>query len=677
MNLLVCFYMNFIVLATSFIFTYRIFEVKPFSDGLVSWFIFYFAQIIFTELILGSRGILYISNVIFLNSALLCLFWFVSRKRESSFAAGIKNKLEAIFSRKPILLTACIILGFGLAKITVNLFNPPFGWDDLNYHFTFPVEWLKHGNLNNPITVFDDPGPTYYPINGNLYFLWLIFPFKSVFLADLGQVPFFILGFLSVYSLSRKLNITQENSYLAAALFTFIPNYFKQTEIAYVDVMVSALFLACANFLFLLDKEFTWKNVLIFAVALGSMLGIKTVALPYSALLFLPFIYLSFRKIKKWPLFAICIFFVVIFGGFSYIRNLMDTGNPLYPLDFNLFGRAIFKGVMNMDTYRAHFKIEDYRLSKLLFHEGLGIQSVVFIFPALFLGLPVALIKKRKEISPGLFYFLVLPFLIYLVYRYVIPLANTRYLYCLFGLGMVIAFYVIEELKIPPRIINVLVALCFLGAIAEISKRGELICSIALTVLLFFLLPVLIRDARFLPLIFVSSLCFLLFAERYYAKYEYPRYITMVEYSGFWPDAAKAWEWLNKNTKGDNIAYAGRPVPFPLYGSNFKNNVYYISVNKTEPAKLHYFSGSRYEWGYDFLSLHKNLEAEGNYRWGADYSLWLGNILKRNTGYLFVYSLHQTEDIEFPIEDKWAKANPDRFSSVFANETVHIYEVIK
>lgn len=151
----------------------------------------------------------------------------------------------------------------------------------------------------------------------------------------------------------------------------------------------------------------------------------------------------------------------------------------------------------------------------------------------------------------------------------------------------------------------------------------------------------------------------------------------MVKYSGFWPDAAKAWEWINSNTHGNNIAYAGRPVPFPLYGTNFKNNVYYVSVNKTEPAKLHYFPNSYYHWGYDFLSLHKNLEERGNYRGDADYTVWSNNLLRRNTDYLFVYSLHQTKQIEFPIEDNWAKANRHNFIPVFTNETIHIYMILK
>jgi hypothetical protein len=151
----------------------------------------------------------------------------------------------------------------------------------------------------------------------------------------------------------------------------------------------------------------------------------------------------------------------------------------------------------------------------------------------------------------------------------------------------------------------------------------------------------------------------------------------MTKYTGFWPDAAKAWEWLNTNTVGNNIAYAGRPVPFPLYGEHFKNNVFYVSVNNTDPVKLYYFPQSFYRWGKDFSSVHKSFEEKGNYRAEGSYSVWLANLLRREADYLFVYSLHQTNMIEFSMEDAWAKAHPNKFSPVFSNQTIHIYKVLR
>jgi hypothetical protein len=222
-----------------------------------------------------------------------------------------------------------------------------------------------------------------------------------------------------------------------------------------------------------------------------------------------------------------------------------------------------------------------------------------------------------------------------------------------------------------------------LVSLPELAKRQELIASVTLTFLLFFLLPPFIKYMEqkwpikkifiYLSLVFIVSVLALL--EKDYVNNEYSRYTSMVKYSGFWPDATRAWDWLNRNTQGNNIAYIGRPVPFPLYGTNFKNNVYYVSVNKTEPARIHYFSNSCYKWGSDFLSLHRSFEESQNYRGNADYSVWLLNLLRRKTDYLFVYSLHQTKNVEFPLEDRWAKTNVNRFTPVFTNETVHIYKI--
>jgi hypothetical protein len=683
----VLFLMNIIVGISSLLLTYNILKFKNFIDFILSLIIVYFAQIVFSELLLGIFGILYLSNLILLNLSIFLIIWLIAKRKTPSFEfIRERESLVWLLSNKVILLAVCVILGFGVTKACVNLVNPPFGWDSLNYHFTFPVEWLKHGNLDNPITICDDPSPTYYPINGSLLFFWLMLPLRNVFLADLGQVPFYILVFLAVFNIARKLLISRERAFYASVLFLIIPNFFKQLQIAYIDVMVAALFLACINFLFLLSREYSCANILIFSLSLGLLLGTKTVALPYAALLLIPFVYLWLKNIKRTNLFLLSLILIFIWGGFSYLRNFIDTGNPLYPLDLNLFSRSILKGVIDKSIYGAHFKIEDYSLSELLFHEGLGLQTVIFVLPAVFLAFPTALIKKRRDLNFNLAYFLFLPLLLYLVYRYVIPLANTRYLYPLMGIGMVCGIYTFENLRVPSLITKILVVVCILASMSELAKHQELIFSIIFTFLLFFLFSHLLKKLEFKPLVikpaFVAIALIVLvsllpFFEKIYLKNEYKRYIKMVKYSGFWPDATLAWDWLNNNTEGNNIAYVGRPVPFPLYGTNFKNKVYYVSVNNIDPAKLHYFKDSHYTWGYDFLSLHNNLEAKGNYRSGAKYSLWLDNLVRRDTDYLFIYSLHQTKEILFPVEDKWAQENPVKFIPVFTNSTIHIYKIVK
>lgn len=683
--------MNFIVGISAFLLVSKVFKINVLTDFLISFCIIYFSQIVFSELILGLFNCLNLNNLLLLNSSILLIVWLAARNINFVFTPiekeRTKEALREILENKTALFLISIILIFSMVKLGINLVNPPFGWDSLNYHFTFAVEWLKNANLNLGMTISDDPSPPYYPINGSLLYLWLMLPLKNVFLADLGQVPFFCAAFLAVFSLARKVGLSRDKSFYAAAIFFIIPNFFKQLSIAYLDVIVAALFFTSAVCLFLLDSQFCWRHIVLFSMSLGLLIGTKTIALPYSLILLLPFAHLSLKNIRKSYLIFLSILIITVLGGFSYIRNFVDTGNPFYPLDFKVLGHSVFKGVMDSNIYRAHFKIEDYKITKLLFHEGLGLQSLLFVLPGVFMGLPVLIIKRKKNIDLKLAYFFVVPILIYLIYRYVIPLANTRYLYPMLGISIIIGFYCFDCLKLPKKVLQVLVVISAISSCFELAKRQELTASILLSLLFFSSLIFFSKYIKkslknfakpiFIYCLIAIVLSVLFILQRNYIKNEFPRYKKMVKYSGFWVDATDAWLWLNRQTCGNNIAYVGRPVAFPLYGESFKNNVYYVSVNRTDPAKLHYFKNSHYSWGYDFLSLHQNLENKDNYRGNADYSVWLWNILRRQTDYFFIYSLHQTKETIFPMEDRWAKEHPEIFKSVFENRTIHIYKIKK
>jgi len=677
--------LNISIIFSSILIVYKALRPRGVVEAFLALFITYFSQIILIELVLGIFNQLYLGNVILVSLSILLAAYFLTKNMPFCFPElNSGNYFRKILSNKLYILIFSFAASFLLVKITINFLNPPFGWDSLNYHFTFAVEWLKSGNLNTPIVIFDDISPTYYPLNGSLFYLWLIFPFKSVFLADLGQLPFFGLAVISVYGIARKFRLSKAYSFYAGLLFMLIPNFFKQLQIAYVDVMVGALFLVCVNYMFLLKDDFGWKNVLIYSLSLGLLIGTKTTALPFSVLLIIPFIGMCLKNYKRAYLGLLFLVCLICLGGFSYIRNFIETGNPLYPLDFNLLNMNIFKGVMGKEIYAGHFIAWDYSLGKMLFHEGLGAQALLLILPGISLALPIAFIKKRKELSLNFAYFLLLPVFIYFIYRYIVPLANVRYLYAMMGLGVILGFYLLGLLNVKRWVVNFLVTICVFSSIPSLAKRQELVFSLILSLVFFLVLLNLKRIKLFknkkLSLVMVILCVFVLLAwgEKYYKENEFPRYHKMVKYSGFWPDAAKAWDWMNNQAgSGANIVYTGRAVPFPLYGSGFKNNVYYVSVNNTQPAKVHYFKNSKYEYTKGFESLLQAIEQENNYRGKADYNSWLNNLFKFGADYLFVYSLQQTKSTIFPLEDNWAILNRDKFEPVFTNNTIHIYRIIK
>jgi hypothetical protein len=690
------FLMNLIVILSTSLLCRIFLSGRDIADYCIGWFITYLLQIILGLEILGILGLISSKNVLFLNTVFLVFVFLLSKNKRTQKKAYFVSRVQDLLSRiklsKLEVFCIAVIISFSVVKIFVNLVNPPFGWDSLNYHFTFAVEWLKHGNLSVPPTVFDDPGPSYYPINGSLFYLWLMLPFKNVFLADLGQMPFFILSAFSVFAIAGKIGLEKKHAFYATVLFILVPNFFKQLQIAYVDVMVAAFLLTAINYLLALSKDFSLKNTLFFSASLGLAIGTKTTALPFAFLLFIPFLVLSFtrKEIKNSPfLFFTVGLLILATGGYSYLRNLIMTGNPLYPLNFNILNLQIFKGVIDNQIYRTGIRPGDYSIAKILFSEGLGAQTVLFFLPALLMGLVVFIIKNKERAGFLLYYFMSLPILFFLIYRFLMPIPNLRYIYAIFGITSVIAFYLLATMRLAKNAIIAFFTVCVLASMGELAKKTELISSLILTVSLFFIICILLKyipriklkkiNFYFFVVFLVVFIFSLQFLERDYIKNEFSRYVKMTKYSGFWPEATKAWLWLNENTTSANIAYAGRPVPFPLYGSGFKNNVYYVSVNKTDPARLHDFKGSKYIWGFrQDNGKFDNYEASYNYRGNAVYDDWLINLEKRNTDYLFVYSLLKIKNInQFPLENDWAEKHPDRFKLSFSNDTIKIYKLIK
>ncbi len=682
------FFVNALVILNSLILTRLFFYYRSASDYLISVFLIFYAQVILILQALGLFGRLQAANIVsiclFLSAACLLLWHFAPAGMKTRQEASFFDKLS-VFSRFERFLIS-LLIGFFLVKFFIVLFNATLGWDNLNYHFTFPVEWLKSGKLVCPISIFGDPSVSYYPLNGSLFYFWFIFPLKNVFLANVGQYPFFVFAFLAVYSLARKLDLSPRYAFIAACLFCLIPNYFKQLKIAYIDIMDAALFMFTLNFLFEARKSLSLKSLFLAALSCGLLFGTKTTVIPLVLLLLLGMGLVCFLSLRQriWPALAICAGALFVFGGYAYIHNFITTGNPLYPLNFEVFGFTVFKGVIDSSVYKTGIFPGDFGLRKLLFSEGLGVQTVLFVFPVVLLSPVLSFWKIGKKGAVDYFkrYLFILPVLIYLVFRFVYPMANVRYVYCLFAVSLIIAFYVLERFPKIRWFVLAVSCICALASLAEIAKRRELVLALFVVLAVYFTLPLAAgffkRITRLKVIVlFAVTVLFLVFAQNVFVKNEYSSYVNMTRYSGFWPDAAEAWKWVNENTKGENIAYTGRPTPFPLYGEGFKNNVLYISVNGVEPAMLQYFPKSNYTWGYKDGIWITDFESENNYRGRADYDTWMKNLRNSDIGMLFVYSGLSEQGVVYPLEDQWALVHPDKFKPVFSNNTIRIYRVVK
>jgi hypothetical protein len=625
-------------------------------------------------LILGLCRALYPVNIMLFHASIFALAIIMNRRRPSAFGAP---KANFILEHKFLLFSLAVFFGFFLVKAWLNLLNPPVCPESHQYHLSFPATWIRNGNIQNPLVVF---GPkdypenftalTYYPMSAEFYYHWLTVYLRNAFLADAGQVPFYFLGILAIYSILRKFALKKEVALFSGLLWALVPNLFKQVKNgAQVDVMAAAMFLVVLNYILLLKERPRLRNFIPLGISLGVFVSIKAINIFWSLAMLPLFAYIFFaNKIKKrFSAIGLVLFFILLIGGYSYINNYILTKNIFYPITFKLFGKTIMGGTIDKETFAyLLYPWEQFRIRDVLFSEGLGGQLLLFILPGAFIPLFLAPLLRKKYFSPGfMVYFLLflIPLIMLVEYFFYIKAFWIRYFFPFLGMGLVCFAVFLDKFKWGRYYIIVLGTLCVIASAAELAKRGELIASLILSIFLFFALSKfaapLIKSKKLASrrtsfgAVAVLAVA-LVFLNAKYNREEAQRYPLLFQgKEAGEKEVGLAWQWVHQHIKGKRIAYTGRGEFYPLFGKGLVNDVFYVSVN-AQPPLAHYYPDGRFR--------RQQIE-----------SAWLENLRREKVDFLVVYLPH--EENVFPVEDDWARKNADKFQLAFKNDKVRIYEV--
>lgn len=681
-----------VVTVSSWLLTNKYWGIRLLSQFLLIWFILFFAQIILVEMVLGIFNLLFFNNVFFVHLLILIFIWVVSCNRR--IAGVLKPDLEFLVNSNLLLFVFSVFSAFVLVRTCVNLIIPSVYPDGLQIWLSFPATWIKNGNLDNPVNIFAassilnakflQAGATsYYPINAQLFFAWFMLPLRNSFLANLGQAPFYIMGIVVFYSILRRYGLNRTISLLIGFLWALIPNIFKQFRNgAQIDIICSVLLLLSFYTILLLKQDFTLKNVILFGISVGIFIGSKFINILWLAAL-LPFIcYVLFNGIKenKFMMSKVLSFsgtialLIILFGGFIYIKNYLYTSNPLFPVSLKVFGKVIFKGLLDSAEYKIQVAPWGWDIKKVLFSEGLGVQFLALILPCTIL--PVFFYRHLRLKIHALTEYLLLfsiPFIMLFLYVAFINIFSMRYLFPYLSFGLLTAIIFISKFSRGDKFIYFISFVSIFAAVFELAKGYELAISILLTIGFFVTLVLykkqiiwFYKSKMFNKSVFVvlllASLLFTYLNSRF-DKEEFDRYpLSFSKKETSQKDIAKGWKALNDLTgQGARVAYTGRQEFYPLFGTRLKNNVTYVSINEKEVSPYNKF--------------------DGLFRRIKDFSAWRENLKKEKIEYLFValpyFNNRESEDPnKFPIEDDWASAHPEDFQLVFNNSLSRIYQVL-
>ena len=224
-----------------------------------------FALLVVVEALLGALGLLTARNVAVVLGALAgtLLLWKPRQQRVGAPRAALSRLESSLFA---IVCAALLLL------LWRGLHRTDFPYDSLSYHLHAPVTWMNAQRIEIVPAVFGDPAPAYAPSNLELWFLFLLAPLRSDYLAGAGQVPFAALAAAAIVASVREAGGQRVAALGAAAAFLLIPEVQEQAPSAMVDVGMAALLLASLPFA-------RRAEVLTCVFALGLALGTKYVAL--------------------------------------------------------------------------------------------------------------------------------------------------------------------------------------------------------------------------------------------------------------------------------------------------------------------------------------------------------------------------------------------------------------
>jgi len=240
---------------------------------------------------------------------------------------------------------ACLVAGVAILACLVLLASvPPVSRDALTHHLIIPKLYLSHGGIFEiPYIEF-----SYYPMN--LEMLYMIpLAFGNDIIPKYIHCSFALLTAVLIFSYLKE-KIDKNWGIIGAFFFLTIPVIIKLSTTVYVDL--GLIFFSTAAILQILkwrNNNFAFKYLMYAAIFCGFALGTKYNGLVtfFILSLFVVFIYSrsnspnlvnQLNALKFGSIFIIIS--LIIFSPW-FIKNIVWTGNPIYPLLNEIFN---FKG---------------------------------------------------------------------------------------------------------------------------------------------------------------------------------------------------------------------------------------------------------------------------------------------------------------------------------------------
>lgn len=232
-----------------------------------------------------------------------------------------------------LLLLALVILLF--ASFVDSVYEPRPWFDVLAGHLPVAVEWLQAGNVRLWPYVSPVSAEALYPANSQLMALWLLVPTHRDFLVQLGSLPGVALLIGGIAMLAQELGADRRAATAAALIVPTLPLAIGQlVGTNMTDMMAAGGLVAAGAFVASLRRRPRYAEILAAGLASGIAVGSRYAAIvALIPLLMVMAAELFAQRRALSPLRAGAVFALGLAstGSYFYLRNLVITGDPVYP----------------------------------------------------------------------------------------------------------------------------------------------------------------------------------------------------------------------------------------------------------------------------------------------------------------------------------------------------------
>ncbi|HSF38299.1 MAG TPA: glycosyltransferase family 39 protein [Thermoanaerobaculia bacterium] len=584
------------------------------------------------------------------------------RREELPDDPGRLARAEAALVLAVVLLTA---LAWGKTAHGARYGFPGYySFDDTYYHLTAVAQWHRSGDLRMVKLAMGDSSTTFYPIVAEICAWVFLAPFRdSDVAARWAQLPFALASLFAVAALARRLGVSRRAAGLAALLYAAVPEFFPGLALTAGNDHSAAFFtLAALDGALELGRRPRRGAAVYAGIALGLLAGTKYLALLYAAVL-VGVAIVSFLAGRPRPSFktlagllGLVAALALAAGGYTYLRNAVTAGNPLFPAPVSRLGLPGWESAtLASRRLWAEFAI-DVPSFLTARPDLLGRLFPFTLLPAALLAPFVALGRGSswgRRIETALVF--ALPIVFFLQFRYLMhDHRAARYIFPAIALAAV-AFVWLTE-RAGPRCGPLLRIAVLLPAAWELLRPLRLSFWVFPAIALVALGILFVRRegwrmeprARLLAGGLAAALL---------ALAAFPVGATIRKYQEIkfrQRPAALAFDRATAG-KGARVAYIGWNQPYFFFGGSLQNDVFIVPRGGDLAAREYTWGGSA-EFPFE----------------GWDYKTWRANLERLGIEYLVVVRTGQ--GLERP-ERPWIVRHPGTFERFYRDSLIEIWRI--